>query len=124
MIDDSVESNTYSDSEGVLDVNLPRSLSSLEDLDVYTETIDLAKSKPVGPDTKPIPRLQEETRGRLAQALVLLFAISSSFTMGYAVWGSSDSDKAESLLTLVLTSQVGLTSGALGFYFGQNRQDS
>lgn len=101
-----------------------RDISQFIDLDAFTDTGSLAEARPEKPDTKPIPRLQEETRGRLAQALVLLFAISSSFTMGYAVWGSSDSDKAESLLTLVLTSQVGLTSGALGFYFGQNRQDS
>lgn len=89
-----------------------------QDIDVATETQD---DEEEGPDIEEtVKRKQEETRGILAECLIILLVATSSAIVGYSVFYSEDKDTSESLLTLVWTSQVGLVGGALGFYFGQN----
>jgi hypothetical protein len=91
------------------------------DLDEFTGT---ARSEPseesVKPEEKTLSFRQEETRGGLAQCLVILLAATSSAMIGYSIFYSEDENVSENLMTLVWTSQVGLVGGALGFYFGQN----
>lgn len=120
MSDLQPETSSSAETEESLLEELPDD-DQVEDLDDYTETKSLTQKRSSSrePETRPLSLRQEETRGKLALFLVIMLATSSTFVSVYSAFVSKDNSKSESLLTLVLTSHVALTGGALGFYFGQ-----
>lgn len=77
--------------------------------------------------SRKIRDLQEQKRGELASTLLSLFGLSiiASLLIGFALVmnrterdNSEDREYVKDLITIILASQTGLVSTALGFYFG------
>jgi len=100
----------------------------------------LPSTQKLAPDpTYNIPQQQEQTRSQLATFLIKIFAgtlgLSLALVISLVVLSITiDKDKSENfdkttalvkdLITLVVTSQIGLIGSALGFYFGSRNNDS
>jgi hypothetical protein len=98
--------------------------STSTELDSRTETVE--KSDPVvsfsGITEKKfnIQQSQEITRSILAGFLMFLLGVSI-FGIGIFIWNIKDTQDSKELITLVWTSQVTLTIGALAYYFASNK---
>lgn len=80
------------------------------------------------PRSQSIPYLQELTRARLAHRLITIWGLTligiGIFSVVSILNPQNESDREKSikeLIVLVWTTQVTLVSGALGFYFGSNK---
>ena len=70
----------------------------------------------------------EETRAKLAKRLLILLFVSLGGIIVYIgidiLYGKGDADLHRELMTIIWTSEVTLVSGALGYYFGSERNGS
>jgi hypothetical protein len=106
--------------------------SSTIELDSRTETAGLdfpsVSSSRITEEKFNIQQSQEFTRSKLAGILMTLLGISI-FGIGAYIWSIKDTKdsnvealkNSRELITLVWTSQVTLTSGALAYYFASNK---
>jgi len=119
---------------------LPSSLTLNESVKEQQGNIDLLSSKTIPiANMKPLPVMQEETRGKLARSLLITYQVIIGIVIlqivyGYVALFSTDANLRDQkmtetqnqyvkeLITLVLTSATGILGTAIGFYFG--KQDS
>lgn len=134
------ESNSPVESNFVGEIKSTENDSVLSILDTKATTQDLPSTQKLAPDpTYNIPQQQEQTRSQLATFLIKIFAgtlgLSLALVISLVVLSITiDKDKSENfdkttalvkdLITLVVTSQIGLIGSALGFYFGSRNNDS
>jgi hypothetical protein len=134
------ESNSPVESNFVGEIKSTENDSVLSILDITDTTQDLPSTQKLAPDpTYNIPQQQEQTRSQLATFLIKIFAgtlgLSLALVISLVVLSITiDKDKSENfdktttlvkdLITLVVTSQIGLIGSALGFYFGSRNNDS
>jgi len=112
----------------------PGSLDQLVELEPKSKELQLPKTS-----DKPLPVMQEETRGKMARSLLRTYQIIIVMVIGQIIYGyfallstnptTRDQKMAETqnqyikeLIALVLTSTTGILGTAIGFYFG--KQDS
>lgn len=138
--DQQTESNSPVGSNFVDEIKSTENDSVLSILDTKATTQDLPSTQKLAPDpTYNIPQQQEQTRSQLATFLIKIFAgtlgLSLALVISLVVLSITiDKDKSENfdkttalvkdLITLVVTSQIGLIGSALGFYFGSRNNDS
>lgn len=67
-----------------------------------------------------IAESQESTRGRLAIAIVSIYASTILLCFVVIGFGMAEGERKE-ILTLIITSQATLIGSAIGFYFGKNQ---
>jgi hypothetical protein len=109
--------------------------SKMEDLDLKTKTEENLNPKALAPELEnfDLQISQEKTRSDLAKSLIWLLIGSAigvaayiCISLGVAFFITKDINAAlengRELITLIWTSLVTLTSGALGFYFGSNTE--
>ena len=85
---------------------------------------DLTVGPPTPIETRPYDPepAREKVRGYVAGALIAIFLALSAFITASIPLGWLDIAAAKELATIVLTPLFGLTSSAVGFYYGTGKR--
>ena len=101
-----------------------RTHDGMQVVDLSPETVKAVFS---GVKNRPEVR-REETRSQLATFLMVFFGLSlglACFLVAVAAFNpQTDKEFIKSTISLIITPQVTLLAGALGFYFGSTSQKS